>query len=88
VQIPVIPAYSITADKSQGHTVNQMILGPLKHATRSRPQRAAHYVATTRVRSMSRLLLMERLQIDELNYFRPSLAVIQEVARLEELSTT
>lgn len=51
-QVPLVPAISITCYKSQGLTLNKMILGPMRHLTRTLPQKATFYVTVTRVRSM------------------------------------
>ncbi|OWZ04872.1 hypothetical protein PHMEG_00023151 [Phytophthora megakarya] len=84
-QVPLIPAFAITSDKSQGLTVERMVLGPLRHSSRINPQRTSFYVAVTRVKTMKQLYLMERLTPEYLGYFKPSEAALAETQRLHQL---
>jgi len=85
IQIPIIPAFALTTEKCQGLTVEKMILGPLRHPTRKRPQRSALYVAITRVKSMSQLYLMKPLTLSDLAFFRPDPAALRVTERLLHL---
>ncbi|OWZ07894.1 hypothetical protein PHMEG_00019642 [Phytophthora megakarya] len=86
IQVPVIPAYSITTEKCQGMTLEKIVLAPLRHATRRSPQRSSFYVAATRVKSLRQLYLMEKLSLEELtSYFTPNPAAMAETRRLEAL---
>ncbi len=87
-QVPIVPAFAITCDKCQGMTVEKMVLAPLRHPTRRSPQRAAFYVAVTRVKSMDNLYLMEPLTLELLQYFKPSTDVLAETARLQKLASS
>lgn len=84
-QVPLTPAFSLTTEKCQGMTLEKMVLAPLRHETRVSPQRSSFYVATTRVKLLRQLYLMEKLSLEALEYFTPNAAAVAETQRLESL---
>jgi hypothetical protein len=70
-QVPIIPAFSVTVDKSQGMTVNAMAMGQLRDKHRTNTPRQALYVALSRVRNPNQLRLMEPLTMQMLEKFKP-----------------
>ncbi|ETM35837.1 hypothetical protein L914_17332, partial [Phytophthora nicotianae] len=63
-QVSLIPAFALTTETCQGLTVDRLEIGPLRHSTLRKPQRASCYIAVTRVRSMDELYLMESLALE------------------------
>lgn len=78
-QIPLTPAFALTTEKSQGMTLTHAVIAPLRHKTRTRPQRSALYVAYSRIADPKNLRIMEPLQMPTATYFKPTAEVIHEI---------
>jgi hypothetical protein len=85
MQIPLVPAFSLLVEKVQGLTMDSIILGPLRHDTRSSPQKTALHVATTRVKDPINMRFLEPLTMEDIEYFTPAPQLIFETRRLEQL---
>jgi hypothetical protein len=84
-QIPLIPAFSLIVEKVQGLTMDSLVLGPLRNSSRRNPQRTAMHVANTRIRDAVNMRYMEPLTQEDIHYFKPSTALIEETRWLENL---
>jgi hypothetical protein len=84
-QIPLIPAFSLIVEKVQGLTMDSLILGPLRPKIRKNPQRTAMHVANTRIRDPIYMRYTEPLTQEDLNCFKPPIALIEETRSLENL---
>jgi hypothetical protein len=79
-QIPLIPAFSLIVEKVQGLTMDS-----LRPKIRKNPQRTAMHVANTRIRDPIYMRYTEPLTQEDLNYFKPPIALIEETRSLENL---
>ena len=83
--LPLIPAYALLVDESQGMTYNWDVIGPLRHSTRRCPQKSSDYVAFSPVTNPDHQCILEKLELSEMAYFTPKTDVVQETRRLEAL---
>ncbi len=81
--IPIIPAYAITVDKSQGLTLPKMLLGPLNHPSRRSYPSQLLYVALSRTVSLSNLFLTEPLSLNDIK--KPPKSILNEIERLKRI---
>ncbi len=66
--------------------MDSIVLGPLRHSSsRQNPQRTAMYVADSRIRDAVNMRFMEPLTQEDVQYFKPPKACIEETRRLENL---
>jgi hypothetical protein len=85
-QFPIVPAFALTVFKTQGLTLNRMIIGSWGMAKKARrPPKASAYVMLSRVCEMKSLILLEKLNFHDTGYFKPPLELVSEIERLEEL---
>lgn len=68
IQFPIVPAWSITVDKSQGLTLPAAILAPLKTPERRSVPGGAFYVQSSRCRTVERIRLLEPLTLGVLQW--------------------
>lgn len=85
-QFPIIPAFAGTCHGVQGLTCSHICLANPRPQSFRSPDRHGLYVALSRVTTRHGLLLMEELRPDDFTYFRPSLAVLDEDTRLQQLA--
>ena len=85
IQIPLVPAFSLLIEKVQGLTMDSVILGPLRHKTRTSPQRTALHVSCTRVKDAINMRFLQPLTMEDIAYFTPAPELILETRRLEKL---
>ena len=71
-QMPVVPAFSITTDKSQGLTFEANIIGPQSDLVRKRPPSQINYVAFSRCRTPHNIRLSLPITLETLFKFKPS----------------
>ena len=84
-QIPLTPAFALTTEKSQGMTLTHAVVAPLRHKTRTKPQRSALYVAFSRVTDPKNLRIMEPLQMSTTTYSKPTAEIVHEIQHLEQI---
>jgi len=71
-QIAVIPAWSLTTDKSQGMTLGGCIIGVQSDTHRNNPPKQIMYVAWSRVIDPSNIKITQPLTLDTMSHFIPS----------------
>jgi hypothetical protein len=75
-QLPVVPAFSITTDKSQGLTFQNDIIDSQKNHLRCRPPTQILYVALSRVTDPNKMKFTEKTTLEYLNQFKPTKELI------------
>ncbi|KAI8892373.1 hypothetical protein BC833DRAFT_639427 [Globomyces pollinis-pini] len=84
-QIPLVPAFSLVADRIQGMTLSNIIIDDLAEK-RSNINPTALYMAMTRITSPLGLHFIKPLDENYLAKFTPSEAILKENDRLETLN--
>ena len=74
-------------DKTQGLTLKSCIITNLRSSKRRALPKTIWYVAVSRVKSLSNLILQERLTLNYLKFFTPLEKYIEETRRLELIAT-
>ncbi len=87
IQFPIVPAFAITTEKCQGITLDAMIAAPFRSEARLKPQTNSLYVVLSRITDFTNLRLMEPLTSSDLQYFKPSKNVMNEINRLAAIVT-
>jgi hypothetical protein len=72
VQFPLVSAFAITTDKSQGLTVEGCIIGEQKTIDRRSPPPQMLYVALSRAKYLIKMVITFFLTIEICRYFKPS----------------
>lgn len=82
-QVPLVPAFAITTDKTQGLTVSQCVVGPQRDEHRSKPPAQVLYVALSRVRDPGRMRLSHAMTRATLAAYKPSSVLLATDASLQ-----
>jgi hypothetical protein len=85
-QIPIIPAFSTTTDRSQGLTLESSLIGNQINLLRKHPPFQILYVAFSRVRDPRNIRIEEKMTLEYIGRFKPppSLAKIEEYLKNRE----
>lgn len=83
-QFPLTPALAITIHKSQGCTLDAVLISSLRSGD-WRPPKTALYVASSRTRSSMTTMFLQPLTSADFEYFRPPATLIEELDRLKVL---
>ena len=70
-QFPIVPAFALTVFKTQGPTLNRMIIGSwgmVKLGRGTRPPNASAYVMLSRVCQLNPLILVERFSFSDIKH--------------------
>jgi hypothetical protein len=86
-QVMIVPAFSITTDKSQGLTVSAAVIGSQKDQNRKRPPSQILYVALSRVTDPHMMILTEKLNMEYLLNFKPNPKLLSIDQELENRDT-
>jgi hypothetical protein len=76
-QMPVVAAFSITTDKSQGLTFEANIIGPQSDLVRKRPPPQINYVAFSRCSTIHNIRLSCPITLEILLKFKPSKKLLE-----------
>ena len=87
-QFPIVPAFALTVFKTQGLTLNRMIIGSWGMTNIGRGYRtpnASAYVMLSRVCELNSLLLLERLNLNDIKKCTPPPELVVEMERLDKI---
>lgn len=83
-QFPLVPAFSLTAYKVQGLSLDGIVVGSMRIQGYV-PPAMSFYVMLSRAKTIQNLFLLEPLDIATMKHYTPSPLLLQEVKRLESL---
>jgi hypothetical protein len=87
VQFPCVPAFTITAHKTQGLTMSQLILAATLNKRDMAPTNRYLYVVLSRLRSLQGLTLLQELPLHTHSCYKQAPALKIELERLSRLET-
>lgn len=87
-QIPIVPSFCVTSYKVQGMTVPGIISLPFFGNVGACPSYASLYVVLSRAKSISDVILLEKICERHVSYFKPPQSLLLEWCRLKELHSS
>ena len=90
-QFPIVPAFALTVFKTQGLTLNRMIIGSwglVNLGRGTRPPNSSAYVMLSRVCELNSLILLERFSFSDIKHCQPPPELVLEMERFHKIEKT